>query len=122
MSLLVTRVSKLQCINIHADLTLFTVQVSELIPDGQQGSAADSQGVSFSSLQQLLSKGLEIQLQLSSLQRLQAILQGHQAWELRMKQVLQGILVPARASALLALYHLLLAHLEHLASMCVLQE
>lgn len=66
-----------------------------MVPDGHPGSAADSQGVSVRSLQQLLNEGLAIQLQLSSLQRLQAILQGHQAWELHMKQVLQGILVPA---------------------------
>lgn len=66
-----------------------------MIPDNQQGSAEEGQGVSVSSLQQLLTKGLAIQLQLDSLQRLQATLHGHHTWELRMKQVLQGMLVIA---------------------------
>lgn len=70
------------------------MQLSELVPDGEQGSAADSQGVSVSSLQELLSQGLAIQLQLNSLDRLQAILQGHQAWEAHMEHLLQGDLVP----------------------------
>ena len=91
------------------------MQVAELIPDGQQGSAADSQGVSVGSLEQLLSKGLAIPLQLNSLHRLQAILQGHQVWESRMQQLLQGILVPAKALSLLAFCHLVLAQLEGLA-------
>lgn len=69
---------------------LTSVQLSELVPDGEQGSAAESQGVSVSSLQQLLTQGLAIQLQLNSLDRLQAILQGHQAWEACMQHLLQG--------------------------------
>ena len=111
----------LPCINIYADLVLGSVQVSEMIPDDQQASAADSQGVSVSSLQQLLNEGLAIQLQLSSLQRLQAILQGHQAWELQMKQVLQGILVSATQGIIFASIcnYFLLAHLECLPSTCL---
>ena len=70
---------------------LTSVQLSELVPDGEQGSAAESPGVSVSSLQQLLTQGLAIPLQLNSLDRLQAILQGHQAWEAHMQHLLQGV-------------------------------
>lgn len=80
---------------------LTSVQLFELVPDGEQGSAADSPGVSVSSLQELLNQGLAIQLQLNSLERLQAILQGHQAWEARMQHLLQGELVPYVAPVLL---------------------
>lgn len=62
--------------------------MSELVPDGQDPTG---EGVSVSTLHQLLSTGLAVQLQLDSLQRLQAILQGHQTWELLTHQVLQGV-------------------------------
>ena len=64
-------------------------QVSELVPDGQQGPTGE--GVSVSTLHQLLTTGLGVQLQLESLQRLQAMLQGHQTWELLTHQVLRGM-------------------------------
>lgn len=64
------------------------VQVSELVPDGQQEPV--DEGVSVSTLHQLLNDGLAVQLRLDSLERLQAILQGHQTWELLTHQVLRG--------------------------------
>ena len=49
-----------------------------------------SSGVSVAGLQQLLASGLTIELRLESLERLQTILREHSAWELHMKQVLEG--------------------------------
>lgn len=72
-----------------SDLWIRFVQVSELVLDAQQDPTGE--GVSVSTLHQLLSTGLAVQLQLDSLQRLQAILQGHQTWELLTHQVLRGV-------------------------------
>lgn len=72
------------------------LQVAHLLPGGSEESAeagSSDGGVSVSELQQLLSTGLAIKLRLDSLERLQTILQQHQAWELHMKQVLEGELL-----------------------------
>jgi hypothetical protein len=64
-----------------------------LLPGEAEGSneaGSSSSGVSIAGLQQLLASGLTIELQLESLERLQSILREHSAWELHMKQVLEG--------------------------------
>lgn len=86
-----------------ADVLPLFMQVSELLPDSPEDAAESSHGVSVSDLQQLLNKGLAIQLQLESLQQLQNILRDHQTWELRMHQFLQGSACSNCASAFAAL-------------------
>lgn len=67
-----------------------------MLPDSPGDPVEGSHAMSVSDVQQLLNQGLMIQLQLESLQRLQAILQQQQTWELRMKQVLEGMPAPCR--------------------------
>ena len=76
-----------------ADHGLLALQVSEMLPESSAVSDSNHE-VTVSDLQHQLHQGLAIQLQLSSMQRLQAILQEHQNWELRMKQVIEGMLSP----------------------------
>ena len=68
------------------------LQVAHLLPDGSEEDAASGSAGSAGvvELQQLLHKGEAIELQLDSVERLQALLQEHYAWELRLKQVMQG--------------------------------
>lgn len=64
-----------------------------MLPGEAEGSGEagnSSSGVSVAGLQQLLASGLTIELRLESLERLQIILREHSAWELHMKQVLEG--------------------------------
>jgi len=74
-------------------LNCIVAQVADLLPGEAEASdeaGNSSSGVSVAGLQQLLATGLTIELRLESLERLQTILQEHSAWELHMKQVLEG--------------------------------
>ena len=70
-----------------------TLQVADLLPDECEGAGeagSTGSGVSVGQVQELLSTGLAIELQLDSRERLQTILREHSEWELHMKQVLEG--------------------------------
>ena len=67
-----------------------------MLPDSPGDAVEGSHAISVSDVHRLLNQGLLIQLQLESLQRLQAVLQQHQTWDLRMKQILEGMPAPCR--------------------------